>query len=325
MKTDQNKYVSNNHQVEEKMKKAYEVMNEVNKVIIGKENIIKKVMATIIAGGHILLEDVPGVGKTTMAMAFSRAMDLDQTRMQFTPDVLPSDVVGYSIPTANGGSEYRKGAVMCNMFLADEINRTSPKTQSALLEVMEEGKVTVDGVTRTVDQPFIVMATQNPVGSAGTQLLPESQLDRFMVKLSLGYPDLQSEMNVLMSKQNDVSIDSINKIITKEELMDMREKVKDVYVNDEILMYVAKIAKATRENYYIKLGLSPRGSLALLTMSKAMAYLNNRDYVIPEDVRACGHCVMEHRLVLSTKAKVENISVSKMVDNIFIVVDSPRG
>lgn len=305
--------------------KAYSVINEVNKVVMGKENIVRMVMATILAGGHILLEDVPGVGKTTMAMAFSRAMDMEQVRMQFTPDVLPSDVVGFNMPDRNGGMTYTKGAIMCNLFLADEINRTSPKTQSALLEVMEEGQVTVDGVTRQVPAPFVVIATQNPVGSAGTQLLPESQLDRFMVRLSLGYPSVEDEVAMLKSKQESVSIDSIKKVIDKETLIKIKQEVAAVYTSDEVIEYVARIAKATRENYYLSLGLSPRGSLALITMAKAVAYISGRDYVIPEDIRVCGYVVMGHRFVLSTKAKVQGITTRKMVDNIFMVVETPRG
>lgn len=305
--------------------KAYSVINEVNKVVMGKENIVRMVMATILAGGHILLEDVPGVGKTTMAMAFSRAMDMEQVRMQFTPDVLPSDVVGFNMPDRNGGMTYTKGAIMCNLFLADEINRTSPKTQSALLEVMEEGQVTIDGVTRQVPTPFVVIATQNPVGSAGTQLLPESQLDRFMVRLSLGYPSVEDEIAMLKSKQESVSIDSIKKVIDKETLIKIKQEVAAVYTSDEVIEYVARIAKATRENYYLSLGLSPRGSLALITMAKAVAYISGRDYVIPEDIRVCGYVVMGHRLVLSTKAKVQGITTRKMVDNIFMVVETPRG
>lgn len=305
--------------------KAYSVINEVNKVVMGKENIVRMVMATILAGGHILLEDVPGVGKTTMAMAFSRAMDMEQVRMQFTPDVLPSDVVGFNMPDRNGGMTYTKGAIMCNLFLADEINRTSPKTQSALLEVMEEGQVTIDGVTRQVPAPFVVIATQNPVGSAGTQLLPESQLDRFMVRLSLGYPSVEDEIAMLKSKQESVSIDSIKKVIDKETLIKIKQEVAAVYTSDEVIEYVARIAKATRENYYLSLGLSPRGSLALITMAKAVAYISGRDYVIPEDIRECGYVVMGHRFVLSTKAKVQGITTRKMVDNIFMVVETPRG
>lgn len=304
--------------------KVKEVLEEVNKVVIGKEEVVGKVMATILAGGHILLEDVPGVGKTTMALAFSRALGFEQVRMQFTPDVLPSDVVGYNIPAENGQMHYCKGAIMCNLFLADEINRTSPKTQSALLEVMEEGNVTVDGVTRKVPQPFIVIATQNPAGSAGTQLLPESQLDRFMTRLSLGYPDLESEINMLKSKQNSVSINDIRCVMSLEEVMSVKEEVSNVFVSDEICTYAASIAASTRTNPYISLGLSPRGTISLVTMAKAVAYLSERDYVIPEDIRACGNSVMGHRIVPSVKAKIENVSISKIIENIFATVKSPK-
>lgn len=305
------------------LEKVKKVMQQVNSVVIGKEDIVRKVMATIICGGHILLEDVPGVGKTTMALAFSKSMNLRQKRMQFTPDVLPSDVVGFNVPNVNGGYDYHQGAVICNLFLADEINRTSPKTQSALLEVMEEGNVTVDGVTRKVPKPFIVMATQNPTGSAGTQLLPESQLDRFMVRLSLGYPDLASEANMLKSKMNNISVNSIEEVISIEELESIKEEVNNVFVGDEIMVYAANIALQTRNNPYIKLGMSPRGTLALVTMSKAIAFLNGRDYVIPEDVRACTNPVMGHRLVLSTKAKVENVSIIKIIDGILASISTP--
>lgn len=307
----------------ESLSKVYAAMDQINAVVMGKSDIVKKVMATIIAGGHILLEDVPGVGKTTMAMAFSRALDLKHTRMQFTPDVLPSDVIGYNVPNANGGSDYREGAIMCNLFLADEINRTSPKTQSALLEVMEEGNVTVDAVTREVPKPFVVIATQNPAGSAGTQLLPESQLDRFMVRLSIGYPDLESEMDMLRSRMDNVSVKNVEQVISKTELEHIKEEVEDVFTSDDIISYIAKIAEATRNNPYIKHGISPRGSLALITMAKALAYLAGRDYVIPEDVRASSGAVMGHRIVLATRAKVENVSVIRILDGIFASVEAP--
>ena len=305
--------------------KVFQVMEEVNKVVLGKEEVIKKIMATILAGGHILLEDVPGVGKTTMALAFSKAMGLEQVRMQFTPDVLPSDVVGYNVPGAQGEYIYYSGAIMCNLFLADEINRTSPKTQSALLEVMEEGNVTVDGVTRKVPQPFIVIATQNPAGSAGTQLLPESQLDRFMVRLSLGYPDLNSEIEMLKNKQNSVSVEDVQCVMTLEELEQVKQEVRMIHTSDDIVTYAAKIADATRKAAYINLGLSPRGTIALITMAKSFAYLSGKDYVTPEDVRACGNAVMGHRLVPATRARIENVSMQKIIDNIFTIVESPRG
>ena len=307
----------------DKLVKVNEVLNQVNKVIIGKEDVVKKVMATVLCGGHILLEDVPGVGKTTMAVAFSKALNLKQTRMQFTPDVLPSDVVGFSVPDKMGNFTYREGAIMCNLFLADEINRTSPKTQSALLEVMEEGNVTVDGVTRKVPDPFVVIATQNPAGSAGTQLLPESQLDRFMVRLSIGYPDVESEANMLRGKMDNVTVEDVEQVIDRVALKEAKKEVEQVYVSDEIINYIAEIALSTRNNSYVKLGISPRGSVALVTMSKAMAFFEGRDYVIPEDVRACAVDVMGHRIVPSTKARVENVSVNDIIEDTFSKISVP--
>lgn len=307
----------------DKLVKVNEVLDQVNKVIIGKEDVVKKVMATVLCGGHILLEDVPGVGKTTMAVAFSKALNLKQTRMQFTPDVLPSDVVGFSVPDKMGNFTYREGAIMCNLFLADEINRTSPKTQSALLEVMEEGNVTVDGVTRKVPDPFVVIATQNPAGSAGTQLLPESQLDRFMVRLSIGYPDVASEANMLRGKMDNVTVEDVEQVIDRVALKEAKKEVEQVYVSDEIINYIAEIALSTRNNSYVKLGISPRGSVALVTMSKAMAFFEERDYVIPEDVRACAVDVMGHRIVPSTKARVENVSVNDIIEDTFSKISVP--
>lgn len=300
------------------------VIEEVKKVVIGKEDVIKLVMTSIIAKGNILLEDIPGVGKTTMAMAFSKAMSLDVKRMQFTPDVLPSDVIGFNIIDKYGNYEYKPGAVVCNMFLADEINRTSPKTQSALLEVMEEGKITIDGVTRIIKPPFVVMATQNPVGSAGTQLLPESQLDRFMIKLSVGYPDISSEIEMLKTKQNKKSIDDIRMQMSKEQLLIAQEEVSNVFVHDSILKYSAQIANRSRTSKYLKLGMSPRGTIALISMAKAYAFLNARDYVIPTDIRFVAKAVMGHRIILNSNAKVNKISVDNVIAEIINEVQSPE-
>ena len=304
--------------------KLISVKKEVMKAVIGKENIIELVMAAIIAGGHILLEDIPGVGKTTMAMSFSKAMELYVKRMQFTPDILPTDVVGYNMPRANGEFEYIPGAIACNMFLADEINRTSPKTQSALLEVMEEGKVSVDGVTRILPQPFIVIATQNPTGSAGTQMLPESQLDRFMIKLSMGYPDLSSEITMLKNKKSDNIDQEIKQVIKKDELLAIREEVSKVYLKDEIVNYIACLSAASRKNEFIKLGLSPRGSIAVASMSQAIAYINERDYVLPEDVRFVLPYVAGHRIMINTKAKVNNLTVNDVIEQIIRSVKTPE-
>lgn len=304
--------------------KAYAVIEEVCKVVMGKQDVIKTVMMTIIAGGHVLLEDRPGVGKTTMAMAFSKSMELKQNRLSFTPDVMPSDVVGFNIINSNNEFEYKKGAVFCNLFLADEINRTSPKTQSALLEVMEEGNVTVDGVTRKLEDPFFVIATQNPSGSAGTQLLPESQLDRFMVRASMGYPDEESEFLMLKSKQEKVTLESVNKIISRQELVEIKNQVSEVFVSDIVLKYITAICNASRNHAMVKQGVSPRGSIALLNMSKACAFLNRRNYVIPEDVIEVAPAVLSHRIVLNTKAKINLSGVNDVLKDIFKTVPSPR-
>lgn len=308
----------------EYLSKVNDVINEVRKVVIGKDEIIEMIMTAIIAKGHILLEDIPGVGKTTMALAFSKSMDLDVKRMQFTSDVLPSDVVGFTFINQMGNFEYKKGAVMCNLFLADEINRTSPKTQSALLEVMEEGKVSVDGVTRKLEKPFIVIATQNPTGSAGTQFLPESQLDRFMIKLSIGYPDLNSEAFMLKTKQNEDNLLKINGIITKQELLSIQDEARRIYTHDSVLKYIAEISLKSRENEYVKLGQSPRGSIALVSMAKARAYISGRNYVIPEDVRFVLKPVMQHRIILNSKARINKVTIDDVIDDILRSVVSPE-
>lgn len=305
--------------------KALQIMDEVNKVVIGKRVVIGKVLTAILAKGHILLEDHPGVGKTTLALAFSKAMALEYHRLQFTPDVLPTDVVGFHLLNKEGeGYQYKPGAIMCNLFLADEINRTSSKTQSALLEVMEEGKVTVDSVTREVPKPFIVIATQNPIGSIGTQMLPESQLDRFMVKLSMGYPDMKSEIGILKERQGANPLDHVVKVVEKEELLHMQNMVEDVYVHDSIYEYITLLVQQTRENPLIELGVSPRGSLALMNMVKATAFLSKRDYVIPSDVQYVFKDVAAHRIILKAKARVNNVTVDNLLDDILRMVKAPR-
>ena len=261
--------------------KVQEILNEVGKVIRGKDEAIELVMTAMLAKGHILVEDVPGVGKTTLAVAFSRAMELTERRLQFTPDVLPSDVVGFNMIGADGEFRYKPGAILCNLLLADEINRTSTKTQSALLEVMEEGQVTVDGVTRQLPNPFIVVATQNPVGSAGTQMLPESQLDRFMIRISMGYPTMEEEVRLIKERQDINPLDFIQEIISKRELLEMQDQVKQIYVDDKVLTYLSKIVDATRNHSMITLGVSPRGTLALMDMSKAHAFVQGRTFVLP--------------------------------------------
>ena len=299
------------------------VVNEVKKAVTGKDDCIYKAFAAILAGGHILIEDVPGVGKTTLAMAFSKALSLENHRMQFTPDVMPADILGFNMfQKETGQFVYYPGAIMCNLFLADEINRTSPKTQSALLEVMEEGKVTIDSETREVPTPFIVMATQNPKGSSGTQLLPESQLDRFMICMSMGYPELKDEVEILKGKSTS-SVQQVKPVLQLEQLLLMKERVEEVYVSDRLYSYVAALAKATREHPYIELGLSPRGSIACVRMIKAWAYLKGRDYVLPEDVAEVFLDVAKHRIVLNTKARVARVSAAGVLQEILAKVKQP--
>ena len=250
------------------------LQEQLGKIIKGKKEVTDKIIMAILARGHVLLEDVPGVGKTTTALALSKLMGMEFQRIQFTPDVVPSDVIGFTMYNKETGKfEYRPGAVMCNFLLADEINRTSSKTQAALLEVMEEGKVTVDGETHVVPQPFVVLATENPVGSSGTQMLPESQLDRFMVSLSMGYPDHASLIDILRDRQDINPLEKAETVIQREELLNLQDQVQKVYMDDRILSYVADLAEATRDHQLIILGLSPRGTLALCRMSKAAAFV----------------------------------------------------
>lgn len=305
--------------------KTIHIMDEVEKVVIGKRVIVEKVLTAILAKGHILLEDNPGVGKTTLAVAFSKAMALDHRRLQFTPDVLPTDVVGFHLLSRDGESyQYKEGAIMCNLFLADEINRTSSKTQSALLEVMEEGRVTVDGIPREVPKPFVVMATQNPIGSVGTQMLPESQLDRFMVKLSMGYPDRKSEIGILKERHSANPLDNVNRVVEKEEILQMQGLVEKVFVHDSIYDYITNLVQHTRENPLIELGVSPRGSLAIMNMVKAIAFLNGRDYVIPSDIQSIFKDVAAHRMILKSKARINNVTVDNLLEDILRAVKAPR-
>lgn len=303
---------------------ADRIIEEVDKTVIGKRHIIEKVLTAILAKGHILLEDIPGVGKTTLALAFSRTMDLGHNRLQFTPDVLPTDVVGYNVIHRDGSTgEYKAGPVMCNLFLADEINRTSPKTQSALLEVMEEGQVTMDGATVKVPKPFHVIATQNPIGSIGTQALPESQLDRFMVKLSIGYPDAVSEVNMLKLKKESKLLTEVNAVVKKHELELMQQEVEKVFIHESIYEYMVKLVMQTRQNQYIELGVSPRGTIALMNMAKATALINKRDYLIPEDVRNNFKDVVSHRILLKPKARMNDLSIDEVINRILVQVPTP--
>ena len=301
------------------------LQEQLGKIIKGKKQITDKMLMAVLAKGHILLEDVPGVGKTTTALALSRLMGMDFNRIQFTPDVVPSDVTGFTMyDKASGQFLYRPGAVMCNLLLADEINRTSSKTQSALLEVMEEGKVTVDQEAHPVPQPFVVIATENPVGSLGTQLLPESQLDRFMVSLSMGYPDHDSLVELLRDRQKENPLEHTEPVLTKEDLLSLQEQVQKVYVSDAVLDYAASLAEATRADELITLGLSPRGTLALMRMAKAHAFMEKRDYVVPKDVQAVFKDVAGHRIVLDAKARYEDKGPRQILEQLLLQVPVPR-
>ncbi|MBQ3544658.1 MAG: MoxR family ATPase [Lachnospiraceae bacterium] len=281
-------------------------------------------MAAILAGGHVLIEDIPGVGKTSMALAFAKAMGVIQNRVQFTPDVLPTDIVGFSMYRKElDRFEYQPGAVMCNLFLADEINRTSPKTQSALLEVMEEETVTVDGITREVPKPFHVIATENPIGSVGTQMLPESQLDRFLICIYIGYPNKEDELQILMTRDNNNPMAYIKSVINANELQKMQDEVNKVFIHEVVYRYIIDLVSATRENDMVELGISPRGSLALAKMSKAIAYLSGRNYVLPNDVEEIFPDVAMHRIRLASKGKLNNLTAVDVINEVLKSVKKP--
>lgn len=300
------------------------IVDEVKRAVKGKDDIIEKVLLAILARGHILLEDIPGVGKTTMALAFSKVMQLDYNRVQFTPDVMPSDVTGYSVyRKATDQFEFVKGAALCNLFLADEINRTSSKTQSALLEVMEEGSVTVDLKTYETPKPFTVIATQNPTGSAGTQMLPESQLDRFLIRLSMGYPDEDSEVEILKTKAAS-DRPELRTIVSSAAILQIQEAVDQVYMVDGVYRYIVELVAKTRSHELIELGASPRGSIALACFAKAKALYEGRDFVVPSDVVYSLEPTLAHRLILRPKAKVAGRTAADVLEDIRGSVSAPH-
>ena len=301
------------------------IHTEVAKVIIGKDDVIQKVLTVFIAGGHILLEDIPGVGKTTLALAFSKAMDLKFNRVQFTPDVVPSDVTGFTVYSKKNDSfVYRPGAAMCNILLADEINRTSSKTQSSLLEVMQENSITVDGRTWKVPDPFVVIATQNPIGTAGTQMLPEAQLDRFMIQLCIGYPDEGAEISILKDRRQTDPLSTIQKVADAEGVMSMRREAKEVFIHDLIYGYIIALCRGTREHELIRLGISPRGALALMSMAQSWAYIQERNYVVPQDIWEVFPDVARHRLILSNRAGAQNMDKESIITEILQQVPLPK-
>ena len=296
------------------MELAQDIIKEVKRVVIGKDECIWKALAAILAGGHILIEDIPGVGKTTLALALAKSMGLDWKRVQCTPDIFPSDLVGFSMYQKERDQfVYQAGAVMCNLFLADELNRTSPKTQSALLEVMEEGTVTVDQVTREVPKPFFVIATENPMGSTGTQMLPESQLDRFMICMTMGYPDIRYEIEIVKGNQKRQSERLVHSVISASMLQRMQEYVEEIYVHDRVYQYIGSLIQMTREHPMIAYGVSPRGTIALAKMAKATAFLHGREYCTPKDVQDVFLAVTAHRISLNAKARAQRVDKEEIL------------
>ena len=300
------------------------ILKSINSVIAGKEAVVEKVLMAILSGGHVLLEDVPGVGKTTLAISFARTLGLDTRRVQFTSDTMPSDILGFSVYNRDTGNfDYKPGAVMTNLLLADEINRTSSKTQSALLEVMEERQVTVDGVTHPLPDPFVVIATQNPVGSAGTQLLPQAQLDRFMVRLVMGYPDFASQVNILRDRRTGDPLDAVKTVSSAAALLEMQAQARAVHVADALLEYITHLAEASRTHPLVTLGISPRGALAVCRMCRSRALMEGRDYVLPDDVAYIFSDVCAHRLILSAKARITETSASDVLAEVLAAVPRP--
>ena len=304
--------------------RLFEIRSEVAKIIKGKDDVILKILAAILAEGHILMEDIPGVGKTTLATSFAKTMSLVYHRVQFTPDVLPSDLLGFSMYDKQTDKfVFRKGSVFCNLFLADEINRTSPKTQSALLEAMEERQASVEGHTWKLPEPFIVIATQNPSGASGTQLLPESQLDRFMIRVSMGYPAHKDAVEILKTEVWE-NLDSVAQILSLEELKDYQDKTKTITVHDSLYEYMVSIVEKTRDHEYFIGGASPRATIALLRMSRALALLNGRDFVTAEDVQRVAEDVLSHRVKIGARAAAEGKKVGACIKQIMAEITPPR-
>ena len=313
------------------MKNAYDKIiaceNEIKKAIIGQESLIRQVLLSIFADGNVLLEGVPGLGKTQLVKTIAKVLSIEFSRIQFTPDLMPADVTGTNLIVKKENQnvfQFEKGPIFANLVLADEINRATPKTQSALLEAMQEKTVTVGKETYHLPQPFMVLATQNPIGSRGTHMLPESQLDRFMIRITMGYPDIKSEIEILKSKQGKLPLNEIEKVVDCKEIVEIQNSVEKVYINDISYEYIARLVLATRENPLIQLGVSPRGTLALVKMSKANAYFNGRMYVIPEDVMEVFKDVVQHRIILNQRLQNNDITVEKVIDNIMTTVKLPK-
>ena len=303
---------------------AERVVENVEQVIVGKHYEVQLALIALICRGHLLIEDVPGVGKTTLAKSLARSLGCTFKRMQFTPDLLPSDVTGVSIYNQKSAEfEFRPGPVMAQIVLADEVNRATPKTQSALLEAMEEQQITVDGVTRALPVPFLVMATQNPIEYEGTFPLPEAQLDRFMMRLSLGYPSAADELVVLTAQQQAHPLDALEQVVSLEDLLQLQQEVRGVYVDRLVSEYIVAVVTATREHQEVYLGASPRGSLALYRASQARAMMYGRDYVIPDDVKELGEPTLAHRLIVSPAARIRNVDPRQIIEEIVEAVPVP--
>lgn len=306
------------------IEKSEQIINEIGNVLVGKRNVIRKVLMAVYAKGHVLLEDNPGVGKTTLALAFSKTLGLNYKRVQFTPDTMPSDITGFTVYNKETGEfDYKEGAVVCNLFMGDEINRASAKTQSALLEVMEENAVTVDGVTHRLPTPFICIATQNPTGSMGTQPLPESQLDRFMVRLSIGYPDAEEQVEILKRHAGSEPLDALKQLTDRDNIVEVQNYLGLVKMNDDVLRFMVELCEKTRSHPLVSLGVSPRGLIALSRMARANAVLSERDYVVPGDVQEIFKDVCAHRLVLRPRARLEGISAADILDEILNSTQRP--
>lgn len=307
------------------MNQISQILGEVKKAVVGKDRVLVWVMTVILARGHILLEDIPGVGKTTMALAFAKALGLEYGRVQFTPDVLPSDITGYSIYNKETGAmRYQPGAIVCNIFLADELNRATSRTQSALLEAMEEGQVTVDGVSHRIPQPFIVFATQNPTGASGTQLLPDSQMDRFTVRMSIGYPEPEDERNMVLRRQGGNPLALIRPVVTREQLAAMQDEAAAVYMKAELIDYTVSLIGTTRAHPLILRGASPRATLSVTAMAKSVAYVQGRDYVVPKDVQTVFVSTVAHRLLMSPEAEAKAITPETVLEEILKRTPAPR-
>lgn len=297
--------------------KIKEILDQIETVIVGKNEVMERILMAILAGGHVLMEDVPGVGKTTTAMTFARVLGLETRRVQFTSDTMPSDIIGFSVYDKDTGKlVYKPGAVMTNLLLADEINRTSPKTQSALLEVMEEHTITVDGETHALPAPFICIATQNPLGSAGTQPLPQSQIDRFMVSLSIGYPTLENQMKIINAQRYSNPLEEIRAVTNAQNLLEVQNYLTSVRMTDGVLAYAIRLCEQTRSHPLVELGISPRGVSALVRMARAGAILRERNYVVPEDVQNVFVDVCAHRLALRPQARVEGVAAKQVLEEI---------